>query len=387
MDIISRFKYDDMLIAALRRVYGSELHNFLKSLARPPTRYYIRVNTLRTSVEDLVKRLRSRGLEVYRDEVIEEALYFPIKGPNKVPSATKYVIADKEASESVLLGADLYIPGVLGGDFRRGSEVNVITPYGDVIAYGIALVDSDEVSKLRKGTAVKVVRSLYEVTKVRELPEFNDGLIYPQSLPSIIVSKMLNPLPNDVVVDMCAAPGGKTGHIVELSDGRAVVYAFDHSKRKVDEMINELRRLGHLRYVKVFRADSRYLDLDFPWIKADKVLIDPPCSSLGVIPKVGDSKTYRDVSVLSNYQFQFIKAAVNVLRDGGILVYSTCTVTCEENEDIIERAINELNLEVVEPSIRLGGRGACGSYRDYFIRFHPHTHGHTGYFIAVLRKR
>lgn len=381
-----RFDYDVELINALRRVYGEDVNKFLSVLHLPPPRYYVRVNTLRTTVDEVIRRLRERGIEVYRDECLEEAIYFPVRGPNNVPTASKYVIADKRASESVMLGADLYVPGVLGGDIRVGSEVNVITPYGDVIAYGIAMVDSNDIRRITSGIAVKVIKSVYEVVKIRELPEFHEGLIYPQSYPSMIVSRVLNPASNEVVVDACAAPGGKTGHIIELSKGKALVYAFDHSKSKIADMVAELKRLGHLNLVNVIKSDSRYLHLDYPWLKADKVLIDPPCSSLGVVPKIGDLKRYSEILTLSKYQFQFIRSAVNVLKPNGLLVYSTCTVTIEENEEVILHATRELGLEVVEPIIKLGSPGIGTPFNDYLIRFHPHVHRQPGYFIAVLRK-
>ena len=379
--------YDEELISTLSKVYGDDLYKFLDSLKRPPSRYYVRVNTLRTPTDELIRRLRVRGIEVYKDEYLDEAIYFPVRHNPNIPSVSNYVIADKKASESVILGSDLYIPGVLGGKFRKGSEVNILTPYGDVIAYGIAIVDSEDIKKGSKGVAVKTIKSLYEVIKVRELPEYSEGLIYPQSLPSILVSRLLNPQANEVIVDMCAAPGGKTGHLVELSKGKAVVYAFDHSLRKVEDMIKELSRLGHLSSVKVFKADSRYLHTDFPWLIADKVLIDPPCSTLGVIPKVFDVKRYKDIITLSKYQFQFISEAVRIVRKGGLITYSTCTVTLEENEENIRRAIKELGLEVVEPYIKVGTRGLVDElWGEYLLRFHPHIHGTPGYFIALLKK-
>lgn len=379
--------YDEELIHTLSRVYGDDLYKFLDSLRRPPSRYYVRVNTLRISTDELIRRLRARGIEVYRDEYFDEAIYFPVRHNPNIPSVSNYVIADKKASESVILGSDLYIPGVLGGKFRKGSEVNILTPYGDVVAYGIAIVNSEDIKKGSKGVAVKTIKSLYEVIKVRELPEYSEGLIYPQSLPSILVSRLLNPQADEVIVDMCAAPGGKTGHLVELSKGKAVIYAFDHSVRKVDDMIKELSRLGHLSSVKVFKADSRYLHTDFPWLIADKVLIDPPCSTLGVIPKVFDVKRYKDIITLSKYQFQSISEAVRIVRKGGLITYSTCTVTLEENEENIRRAIKELGLEVVEPYIKVGTRGLVDDlWGEYLLRFHPHIHGTPGYFIALLKK-
>ncbi|MEM2757554.1 MAG: RsmB/NOP family class I SAM-dependent RNA methyltransferase [Sulfolobales archaeon] len=337
---MGRFDYDSELIMALKKVYGDSICSFLEYLSMPPSRYYVRVNTLRVSVEEVLRRLRSRGIEVFQDDALGEAIYFPIKGPYEVPLVSKHVVADKKAAESVLLGSNLYVPGVIGGEFSKGSEVNVVTPYGDVVAYGIAEVDSSDVGKIFGGVAVRVIKSVYDVVKIRELPEFSDGLIYPQSLPSMLVGRLVNPQEGEVVVDTCAAPGGKTGHLVELSSGKALVYAFDHSRKKSDQMIEELNRLGHLGYVKVFKADSRYLDVDFSWLRPDKVVVDPPCSALGIIPKLYDSKRYEDIRILSNYQFQFLKTASKIVKDGGLISYSTCTITLEENEEVVERAVN-----------------------------------------------
>lgn len=384
---MSRLNYDLQLIDALRRVYGDSTQYFLDSLDKPPSRYYVRVNTLRTSAEYIISKLRGRGIEVYRDEFLKEAIYFPVKGPYEIPPTGRFVVADKKAAESVMLGSDLYVPGVMGGDFRKGDEVNVVTPFKEVVAYGIAEINSSDIGRVGRGIAVKVLKSMYEVVKIRELPEFMEGLIYPQSLPSMIVGNLVSPKGGEVVVDMCAAPGGKTGHLVELSLGKASIYAFDHSKKKVDQMVEELSRLGHAGSVRVFKADSRYLHLDFSWLRADKVVVDPPCSALGVVPKLYDSKHYSDIKVLSNYQFQFLKTAAKIVRNGGLITYSTCTVTIEECEEVVERAVKELGLKVVEPEFRLGSIGITSApWGAYLMRFHPHIHRTPGYFIALLKR-
>lgn len=382
---MGRLKYDDKLLSSLERVYGRRLQDFLKAVGEPGPRYYIRVNTLKVQPGELLDRLRSRGLDVRADEVLEEALYFPVEGPRRIPSSDTAVVADKRAAESVMLGANLYAPGVVRADrgVRRGSLVIVVDEAGRPVGYGEALMSWDEMERARRGLAVRVVEPLYRVPQTRELPEYREGLFYEQSLPAMLTTRVLGPKPGETVVDMCAAPGGKATHAAQLAGNKARILAFDHSKRKAEVLRMEARRLG--ARIEVYRADSRYLDLDYPGMRADKVILDPPCTSLGVRPKLWDRKTYRDVASSAAYQRQFIKVAARILKPGGLLAYSTCTVTVEENEENIAFA-ESLGLRLVEPPIRLGSPGVEHPGRDAMIRFHPHLHPGPGYFIALLVK-
>jgi len=237
----------------------------------------------------------------------------------------------------------------------------------------------------RRWVAVEVYESIYRAPRLRELEEYKLGMFYAQSLPAMLVSLFLEPQANEVIVDMCAGPGGKATHLAQLSQGAARIIALDHTSRRVELVRKEVERL-RLKNVIVLKADSRYLHLDYPWIKADKVLVDPPCSSLGVRPKLFDRKNFEDVKNLANYQKQFIREAWLILKPGGLLAYSTCTTTLLENEENIEYAM-EIGFKPVEPPILAGSRGATPYYfRDLVARFHPHKHPHPGFFIALLRK-
>ncbi len=382
--------YDAPLLEALRRVYGQRLGLFIESIGTPGERLYARVNTLRVEPGVLLDRLAERGVEALRDEELPEAIYFRVRGPFRVELKDRVVVASKEAAESVALGANLYAPGVVKcpGDVRRGDEVTVVTRSGLPVGEGVAARDCREVPGSRRGLVVEVYRSLYETVRVRELPEFAEGLIYPQSLPAMYVARQLKLEPGELVVDLCAAPGGKTGHAIELSGGRVRVIAFDRSRGKVERMREELSRLGHLPFVEAWVADSRYAHEDFSWLKPDEVVVDPPCSALGVRPKLEDRKTYGSVLALVNYQLQFLRAASRMVKPGGVVIYSTCTVTVEENEEVIERILEEVEcLEVDEVRVGRASRGVYGRYRELFARFHPHEHGTPGYFIAKLVKR
>ncbi|GAB6946247.1 RsmB/NOP family class I SAM-dependent RNA methyltransferase [Vulcanisaeta sp. JCM 16161] len=390
VEIVKGHRLDYQLYKYLLQYFSEgELERFFESIRKPPSRYYVRVNTLRVSPEELMRSLRERSIDVYPDEYLPEALWFPVKGPNRVPSARKYVLADKRAAESVYVGANLYIPGVVRMDeeVRKGDEVNVIAPNGEVMAFGISEVDSDEIRSTRRGIAVKTLVSVYEMPKVREMREYEQGLFYDQSLPAQWVGRVIDPRPNEVIVDMNAAPGGKTSHIIQLSEGKAVVHAFDRSEGKVRELIEVLSRLGMDGLYRVEVRDTRYLDVDRPDLvnSVDKVLIDPPCTDMGVRPRLFDVKTMDLVISMSNYQRQFIKVAWKLLKPGGVLVYSTCTIPPLENEDNIAYA-ESLGFEVVNISVPNASGGLISKYRDSVVRFYPHIHDTPGFFIAKLRK-
>lgn len=384
--------YDEGVIGALRRVYGDGYTSFMEAVTRPGSRLYVRVNTLLADPNDVLDSLRSRGVEVYRDELLEEALYFPVRGPFRVEELKISVVADKYAAESVYLGSDLYAPGVLKCDpsVEAGAEVVIRAPNGVPVANGVAMMSCKEMLGRRRGLAVKVTKSVYATAKIRELEEYREGLLYPQSLAAMYVTRLLSPKPREIVVDACAAPGGKTGHTIELTRGKALVIAFDVSLKRLQELKEELGRLRELGLVEAWRADSRYLHIDFGWIRADKVLLDPPCTALGVRPKLYDVKRFQDVVAASKYQLQFLKSASRLLRVGGVLVYSTCTVTMEENEDVIDEFLRSDRCFDVDDTVPegLSNNAFLKSARSGpYFRFHPHLHDTSGYFVARLVRK
>ncbi len=334
----------------LEEVYGSYLNDFLESLKRPNPRLYLRVNTLKVSREELLERLP----QFMPDEDFPEAIYVPVEGPKKLEMRESYVVVDKRTAESVMLGANVYRPGVKKV-VGKGREVSVVSENGVLVGEGV-LVNS------LTGLVVEVTNSLYSSVKVGELKEVREGLAYSQGKASMHVARILDPRPGETVVDMTAAPGGKLTHVYQL-EPRVRLIGLDHTERKVERM----RRLLQLMGVKaeLYVKDSRYAK-DLGLRDVDKVIIDPPCSALGVRPKVYDKKTRRDIMVLHSYQKQFLNSAYEILKKGGVVVYSTCTVTTWENEKVIDHPGFEV---------------------EFTLRLHPHLHGTTGFFIAKLIKK
>jgi 16S rRNA (cytosine967-C5)-methyltransferase len=358
----------------LEYLSDSEIDALFRSITTPPPRYYIRVNTAKTTPRELLKRLNSKGISIYRDEFLDDALWMPVEGPFQIPDAKKKVIVDKKAAESVMLGADLYAPGVIKTDrIKKGEEVNIVADNGKVVAYGVAVSDSEEIMKTRQGLFVKVEKSLYKVPKIRDLPEYRDGLFYSQSLPAIAVGHVARFLNAATAIDLNAAPGGKTTHLAQMG---IRVIAVDRSRPKIAKMNSEITRLGLMAHVDILLHDSRYLDRDFPRLKAHVALVDPPCTDLGVRPKVYHKTTLEAAKTLAKYQLQFLKTA---LKLAPYVVYSTCTITYIENEEVIRKA----KAEPLDVGLAIGAPGwGCPECR----RFLPHIHNTPGFFIALIQR-
>ena len=367
------FWYGELILNDLRSQF--DLEELFKSLKTPGKHMCLRVNLLKASPEEVMEELEEAGYKPYQPyKGIPELVCVEVEGPFEVPDAGRYVVADKYAAESVYVGANLYSPGVLEvKGAERGKEVTVLAERTlEPVGYGVSEIGEEVPSR---GKAVDVRVSKYRAPKFRELKAFDEGKVYPQSAPAVAAVRALRP--EGLVVDLNAAPGGKSFHAYELLRGRGRVIAFEISKKRIKKMLSEMKRLGH--QIEVRRADSRYVDLDFPHLveKADRVIVDPPCTSIGVIPKVWDEKRDEDMINSYKYQVQFVKVAFKLLKKGGLMLYTTCTLTKKENEEVLEFA-EELGFELVERETPWGRTP---------IKVVPYKHGEPGFFISVMRKR
>ena len=380
-----RLGYEKGLLEAVVAAYGGRANSILDALSRAPREYAIRVNTLKADTERVVKGLLEMGVECRPSPILEEAVLVKVRGPFKLEREGKIVVARKGAAESVMMGSNLYGPGVLRTEkYRLGEVVSVVDPKGNLAGKGIARMPPKTDCAKRHGVAVEIKESVYRLPPFRESGLYREGLIREQSVPAMIASRVLEPKPGETIVDMCAAPGGKALHIAQLMGDRGRVYAFDHSEERLKALRMDAERLG-VRSVFSFCRDSRYIDRDFPTLRADRVIVDPPCSALGVRPKLYEDATYTRVKGCAEYQKQFMRAASRIVKTGGAVVYSTCTLTLEENEEVALYAVEELGLELEDQCIIIGENGFLGGVRNV-QRFSPDLHDSPGYFIAKFTK-
>lgn len=212
--------------------------------------------------------------------------------------------------------------------------------------------------------------------------------IYVQDESAMLVAHLLSPEDAEYVVDLCAAPGGKTTHLAHLMGNAGKIIAVDVSAEKIALLQKNCRRVGACN-VKTRVLDATKTDLGF-MKTADAVLIDAPCSGFGTLrrhPDIRWNKTLEQVCALSEIQYSLLKNAARHIKLGGILVYSTCSVEPMENEEVVQRFLTDFPMWTVEnakdflPDVPPSVITPQG-----FVQTFPHEHGVDGAFAARLRR-
>jgi len=226
--------------------------------------------------------------------------------------------------------------------------------------------------------------------------EYFKGFYYVyRDIAALLPPLLLDPHPNELVLDMAAAPGGKATHIAQLMKNRGFLVANDKAKTRLPALIENLMRLGIVNTV-VTCFDARELPLKLR-LRFDRVLLDAPCSAEGAImfdPERKRKTSIEDLARLVAREIEMLYAAIEMAKNGGVIVYSTCSIAPEENEYVVNKVIDLRNdVEVIEPRLNVGSEGLT-SFRELkfskdvrkCLRLWPHRHGTEGFFICVLRR-
>jgi 16S rRNA (cytosine967-C5)-methyltransferase len=213
---------------------------------------------------------------------------------------------------------------------------------------------------------------------------WEQGAIMPQSRASMLVARVVDPQPGERLLDLCAAPGGKTTHLAALTGGEARITAVErHAGRAAALRANCERLRAHSVTVEV--AEAELPRRDGPY---DRVLVDPPCSALGTLRSRPDARWRAGEARLAELearQAAILDAGLSALRPGGVLVYSTCTISPRENELLIAAALErhpDVTCDDLSPEWPLWQHPSVPSH----LLTLPHRDGTDGFFIARLRR-
>ncbi|MEO1209632.1 MAG: 16S rRNA (cytosine(967)-C(5))-methyltransferase [Cyanobacteria bacterium J06638_20] len=231
----------------------------------------------------------------------------------------------------------------------------------------------------------QALRLTDHVGAVDRLPGFAEGKWMIQDASAQLVGQLVAPQPGDMVMDGCAAPGGKTTHLAELMGDRGVVWACDRNPKRLRKVEENAQRL-QIQSIRTLAADSRQLESFIG--QADRVLLDVPCSGLGTLQRHADARwrqTPTSIEELSTLQSELLAQGAAWVKPGGRLVYSTCTLHPRENEDVIQHflksqpdwAIEKPDASWASPFLKPAG----------WLQVLPHHHQMDGFFMVCLRHR
>ncbi|KAG3257573.1 tRNA (cytosine(72)-C(5))-methyltransferase NSUN6 isoform X1 [Ictidomys tridecemlineatus] len=391
------FMNEEVLAVSSKQDAQRKFEALLNHLSHPPSFTSVRVNTHLASVQhvksllvdELKKQLNGLIVPVLQHPDLQDVLLIPVIGPRKNIKRQQYeAIVGAQCGNAVLRGAHVYVPGIMSASkFMKAGDV--ISVYSDIkgkckkgakefdgtkvfIGNGISELSRKEIfSGLpeMKGIGIRMTEPIYLS------PSFDNVLpsyLFLQNLPSAVVTHVLNPQPGEKILDLCAAPGGKTTHIATLMHDQGEVIALDKISNKI-EKIKQNASLFGLNSIKAYCFDgTKALKLDMieniegapPFLPEsfDRILLDAPCSGMGQRPNMACTWTLKEITSYQPLQRKLFSVAVQLLKPGGVLVYSTCTITLAENEEQVAWALKMfpcLQLQPQEPQI--GGEGMVGA--------------------------
>jgi 16S rRNA (cytosine967-C5)-methyltransferase len=240
---------------------------------------------------------------------------------------------------------------------------------------------------VKKGHYLTEALIVGDTGDISELAEFKAGYFSVQDEGSMIVSHIVSPKPTETILDACAAPGGKATHLAELLNNNGLVISMDINESRLKLVEQTARRLG-TNIVVTVKADATQLSTIMR-NPVHKILVDAPCTGLGVLARRPDArwrKTPEQIQELAKLQFKLLDSAAPFVKTGGALIYSVCTITKLESEEVIERFLRE------HPAFRLGDvtpylpEELKKDVKEGMIQLLPHKHGTDGIFIARLER-
>ncbi len=222
--------------------------------------------------------------------------------------------------------------------------------------------------------------------------EYLSGYYFIQSIASWIPTLVLDPKPGETVVDLAAAPGGKATHIAQLMKNRGLLYCLDISRERIKSLRSNLARCGVLNSVCIRMDARKFSNYN---LKVDKILLDAPCSGEGLMAIDASrrkSRNFEDIKRMSELQKELLSTSIKSLKRDGILIYSTCSTSPEENEEVIDWGLTNFPIKVENITLNDFSPGLIAAFDKQYNpdlkkakRLYPHRDNTEGFFVCKIK--
>jgi len=250
----------------------------------------------------------------------------------------------------------------------------------------------------KKGFKLEPIKLIPEGFKVVKSPrnlgsqhEYLQGYYYLQNEASMFPAQILNPKPDETIIDMCAAPGSKSTHLAQLMKNEGKLILIEKNEKRIPALETNIRRMGIKNSVVI---NLNAIEVGTLNIQAEKILLDAPCTGEGLIRQDKGrkkSKTLNDIKLLARVQKKLLAAGLKALKPGGHLVYSTCSIAPEENELVVNSVINNKDYSISKIVKQYGVKGLSEVFGEtlnkdleFTQRLYPHIHDTIGFFLCLI---
>ncbi|MEG4228582.1 16S rRNA (cytosine(967)-C(5))-methyltransferase [Microcoleus sp. N9_B2] len=268
--------------------------------------------------------------------------------------------------------------------FNQSPTIHLrINPLKTSIAQIETAFQAQNISTSRIAHLPQALRLNGSTGAIQNLPGYSEGWWTIQDSSAQLVTHLLDPQPGEIIIDACAAPGGKTTHSAELMQDEGTIYACDKTASRLKKLKENADRL-QMKSIKIHTGDSR----EFPEFinLADRVLLDAPCSGLGTLHRRADARwrhTPENIQQQSQLQSELLANAATFVKSGGVLVYATCTIHPLENEQVVRSFLDsnphwQIELPTIDLPVQPSPEG--------WVKVWPHRHQMDGFFMVRLKQ-
>lgn len=317
--------------------------------------------------------IRLEGNWPYPDAKKDKRLYLSVYYSHPMWLVSHWMETYGEAQTIALLEADNQVPKI---SIRCNTLKTTIEKLSE------ALEADGYVLKRHELLPEALIIESFGQTPINQLEVFKQGHFFVQDLSAMLVGRVAEPKPNELILDMCAAPGGKTTHLAELMGNEGQVISRDVTSFKTKQIEENLDRMG-ITCVSLEVADALIFntsDIE----KYDKIILDAPCSGLGIIrrkPEIRYNRKFEDISALAQIQKDMLKLAAQYVKKGGALIYSTCTIDPLENDLVIDWFLENHPAFSIAPMPKTLETLAGETNR---IKLYQSVEGFDGFYIVKL---